>query len=65
VINFRLLVFSIVSGAVSGKGVGCYGGKSTGIFSFVFTILCASYHRQRVAEPVATLRSNMLAPKSF
>ncbi len=38
-INFCLLVFSIVSGAVSGKHVEGYGRKSTGIFSLVFTIL--------------------------
>jgi len=39
VANFRLQTFSIVSGAVSGKDVGFYGRKFTGIFSFGFTIL--------------------------
>jgi len=37
--NFHLSLLPIVSGAIRGKLVGCYGRKSTGIFSFVFTIL--------------------------
>jgi len=39
VMKFHLQTFSIVSGVVCGKGIGFYGRKSTGIFSFGFTIL--------------------------
>jgi len=49
--NFHLLLLPIVSGAVRGKLVGFYGGKSTGIFSFVFTILLSyDFHLAAVSS---------------